>query len=98
MSGLVILLVTGVALYAQRASFIVPSGRWVMPARWEAVLVHARPAVLGALLASVLVDRGGAPDLGALAVAAVAFAAAGRLGFLGTTVVGIAAIGALALA
>ncbi|HEX6311560.1 MAG TPA: AzlD domain-containing protein [Acidimicrobiia bacterium] len=99
MSGLALLAVTGVLLYGLRASFIVPAGRLTIPAGLERLLEHARPAVLAALLVSVIVGGPGTGfDPAAVVVAAVAMVAASRLSFLATTVVGLATIGLLALA
>ena len=97
MSGFLVLAVTGALFYGQRASFIAGAGNRRIPPAWERRLDHARPAVLGALLVSVMAPGDGAlPDGPALVVAAVAFVAAGRFGLLGTVLAGIATVIALA--
>lgn len=89
MSGLLLLVLAGLSIYAIRASFIAGAGRVELPAALERALAHGPPAVLAALLGSVVVPAGpGSVDLTALAVAAVAIVASRRLGMLSTVAIG----------
>lgn len=54
MSALAVLALAGVASYGLRASFIAGAGSVTMPARVEAGLRYARPAVIAALVATTL--------------------------------------------
>ncbi|MEM9039724.1 MAG: AzlD domain-containing protein [Actinomycetota bacterium] len=93
MSAPMLLLVSGLVVLGLRASFLVPAGRITLPLSWRTTLERARPAVLGALTASVVVGSSGALSVDpiAVAVAAVAYVVAGRAGMLTTVGVGFAA-------
>ncbi|MEM9746709.1 MAG: AzlD domain-containing protein [Actinomycetota bacterium] len=93
MSAPLLLLVSGLVVLGLRASFLVPAGRITLPVSWRTTLEHARPAVLGALTASVVVGSSGVASVDpvAVAVAAIAYVVAGRAGMLTTVAVGFAA-------
>jgi branched-subunit amino acid transport protein len=83
-----------IGIFALRASFLVTAGRFELPASWSAALSHARPAVLGSLLASIVAGGGltSSPDVTALVVVCVAALASTRLDMSGTVGVGLVAI------
>ena len=84
-------------VFAIRALFILPAGRFGIPDSWRSALDHARPAVLAALLTTVLVGSGplAAPDLRAVAIAAVAVAVSSRASMGTTVLVGVGVIVAM---
>lgn len=101
MSALALLALTGLGIYAIRASFVLAGDRVRLRPGARAALDHARAPLLGALLAGVVTQQPGAAgpvDPAALAVVAVAALAARRGGTAGAVLAGlvvIAAIGSL---
>ena len=98
MSPLLVLVFTGLALYAIRASFLVTAGRFRLPVRVQAALGHARPAVLAALLVTILTGGdgpAGIADPTALVVTGVAVVVSMRAGMITTVLAGLVAIAVL---
>lgn len=98
MSTLALLALTGLGIYALRASFLVAGDRVRLGPGARAALNHARAPLLGALLANVVVQRpsvAGLVDPGALAVVAVAALAARARGTAAAVLAGLVAIAAL---
>lgn len=88
----------GAVIFALRASFVLSAGRVALPASARRLLVHARPAVLAALAASVVTTAGSpVPDWEALAVGVVALVVSRRLGMVGTVVAGLATVALLSV-
>ena len=83
-----------IGIFALRASFVVTAGRFELPASWNAALSHARPAVLGSLLVSIVAGGGhsSSPDITALVVVGLAALASTRLDMGRTVGVGLVAI------
>ena len=83
-----------IGIFALRASFLVTADRFQLPASWSAALSHARPAVLGSLLVSIVAGGGltSSPDITALVVVGVAALAGTRLDMARTVGVGLVAI------
>jgi branched-subunit amino acid transport protein len=83
-----------IGIFALRASFLVTADRFQLPTSWKAALPHARPAVLGSLLMSIVAGGGftSSPDITALVVVGVAALASTRLDMGRTVGVGLVAI------
>jgi branched-subunit amino acid transport protein len=97
-TGVAWLALTGLGIYALRASFLLAGDRVRLGPGARRALDHARAPLLGALLASVLTQR---PDLAGLvdpmaaAVVAVAALAARKGGTAAAVLAGLVAIAAL---
>lgn len=73
---LLAILLTGLGTYATRAVFIVALADRALPTRVEQALEYVGPAVLAALVVTLMIDEsgeftGGVPELAALAVGAL---------------------------
>ncbi len=99
MNGLAMLALTGVGIYAIRASFLLAGGRVRLGGHTRRALENARPALLAALVAGAVMPPGAgwSPDLRAVAVVAVAALVARRGGTAAAVPAGLAAIVALGL-
>lgn len=97
-SVLALLALTGLGIYALRASFLVAGGRVRLGPGARAALHHARAPLLGALLAGVVTAHAGAAgavDPAAATVVAAAALAARRGGTAAAVLAGLVAIAAL---
>ncbi len=85
MTSALLIALTGVSIYALRASFVVAAGRIELPDTIRRALGFGPPAVLAALLASLVVaDSPRSPDPRALAVTVVALAVSRRASMVPT--------------
>ncbi|MFP5451969.1 MAG: hypothetical protein ACLGG9_09505 [Thermoleophilia bacterium] len=98
MSGLLLLAVAGLGIYAIRASFVVAGERVRLGPGTRAALGHARAPLVAALLTGLIAQRpaAGLPvDPVAVAVVAVAALAVRRGGTASAVLAGLATIAAL---
>ena len=75
MSAFLAILLTGIGTYAMRAVFLVTASRSQFPPLALRILEYVAPAVMGALVISMLTDSAGQVSLGAPELAGLACAA-----------------------
>ena len=100
MSEFGLFLLVAPIVFSIRALFVLPAGRFTIPPAGRAALEHARPAVLAALLATVIAGSGplATPDVHAIAIAGGAAVVSRRWSMPATVLAGVAIIVAMGLA